>query len=297
VSVFVGVDAGASRASALVTDADGRPLARVEGRISLIREASPSDVAASLTALVRGALDAAGVGPADVLCAGLTGVGRDERLEVQLALGQQNVARRVVITTDAEVALYDAFADGPGIILIAGTGSIAWGRNTLGQMKRAGGWGPHLGDGGSGYAIGMAALRAVALAEDEMAPATSLRAAVLDATGHTESRGLIRWADQASRADIAGLAPLVFAADDDAAAAAILRDAATILSAHVSALARRLGPWPDTQAPVVLAGGLLSAGRPMREPVRERIELGAPPMRVLEREVDAARGAAALARG
>jgi glucosamine kinase len=276
----------------------GHTLARVQGQVALIREESAFAVAASLSALVRDALRHANSPRPDVLCAALTGVGRaTERENVTEALRATGVADRVIVTTDAEAALFDAFGNGPGIMLIAGTGSVAWGRSTTGEAHRAGGWGPLLGDGGSAWAIALSALRAIALAEDEMGPATSLRDAILETTGQPDAPSLIRWADTAGRAEIAALAQSVFAqAPDDSVAIAIVQDAAAHLTSHASALARKLAPWPDGQAAVALSGGLLSAGRPLRDLVRARILQAQPPMRVLDQDVDAARGAAMLAR-
>jgi glucosamine kinase len=297
-TVFVGVDGGATRATAVVVNGDGHTLARVQGQVALIREESATAVAASLKTLVRDALNQANSPRADILCAGLTGVGRaTERENLTEALSATGVADRVIVTTDAEAALFDAFGTGPGIMLIAGTGSVAWGRSASGEAHRAGGWGPLLGDGGSAYAIGLSALRAIALAEDGMGPATSLRDAILEMTRQPEATNLIQWADTAGRAEIAALARSVFAlAPGDSVADSIVQDAAAQLTSHVSALARKLAPWPDGRAPVALSGGLLSAGRPLRDIVRTRILEAKPPMRVLDLVVDAARGAAVLAR-
>jgi glucosamine kinase len=297
-TVFVGVDGGATQATAVVVNGDGHTLARVQGQVALIREESAAAVAASLSELVRDALRHANSPRPDVLCAGLTGVGRaTERDNVTAALSATGVADRVIVTTDAEAALFDAFGTGPGIMLIAGTGSVAWGRSASGVAQRAGGWGPLLGDGGSAYAIGLSALRAIAVAEDGMAPATSLRDTILETTRQPDATNLIRWADTAGRAEIAALARSVFAlAPVDTVAHSIVQDAAAQLTSHASALARRLAPWPDGRAPVALSGGLLAAGRPLRDLVRARILQAQPPMRILDLVVDAARGAALLAR-
>ncbi|MFN8579797.1 MAG: BadF/BadG/BcrA/BcrD ATPase family protein [Gemmatimonadaceae bacterium] len=90
-------------------------------------------------------------------CVGVAGVGRDEeRQALHAALATRGIAEDIVVVTDAEVALEDAFGDGPGVLLIAGTGSICFGRGPAGALSRCGGWGPTIGDEGSGAWLGPA---------------------------------------------------------------------------------------------------------------------------------------------
>jgi len=302
VNVFVGVDGGATRAVALIAREAGDELARLEGPPAVIRTQSPERVAASLAELVQLAIAEAGLPvttkPA-CLCCALTGVGRDdERMSVERALATFAIADRLLVTTDVEAALADAFGDGPGIVLVAGTGSIAWGRGPQRASGRAGGWGPRLGDEGSAWAIGMAALRAVVHAEDGTGPRTALADEVAHATRVDDVARLVRWTDVADRAAIAAIAPPVLAlAPIDAVAGAIAKDATVALAALVQALVDRLGPWPDA-VPVAFAGGLIARGRPLRDAVAERLRHtpGRPPIDLLERDIDGARGAVRLAR-
>src|SRR4030042_1026984 len=98
----------------------------------------------------------------DVLVVGAAGAGREEeRLALEAALEALRIAPRVHVTTDGAIALQSAFGDTAGIVLIAGTGSIAWARLPGGETARVGGLGAVLGDPGSGYDLGRAALRAV----------------------------------------------------------------------------------------------------------------------------------------
>src|SRR5690606_32133686 len=154
---------------------------------------------------------------------------------------------------------HDAFGSGPGLLVIAGTGSVAWGRAEDGRAARAGGWGHLLGDEGSGYALGLEALRAVVRAHDGRAPETTLRDAVLSHARARAPEELIAWAATAAKADIAALAPRVAAAarEGDAAARAIVDRAAHDLAGHIRALHARLGPWSAPPA-VAMTGGLLA---------------------------------------
>src|SRR4051812_11326281 len=167
-AVFVGIDGGGTRATALVIDAEGVVLGRAHGGPALVSAVAPTARADALAALATEALaQAATEQVAAVMCCAVAGVGREpERAALEAALRSIAPARDVFVTTDAEAALYDAFGDQQGILLIAGTGSIAWGRGADGRLARCGGWGHILGDEGSGYAIGRAGLRAVMHAHD-----------------------------------------------------------------------------------------------------------------------------------
>jgi glucosamine kinase len=197
VSLVVGVDGGATQARALVTDLEGRTRGRATAGAALGRPSEPVAVVPGLLALTRSAVEDAGAElPVAALCCALAGVGRErERDLVERALAGAGVAQRVRVVTDAEAALHDAFRDGPGIVLIAGTGSVAWGRGPDGRVARAGGWGALLGDEGSGYALGLGALRAVLRAHDGRARPTTLTGAVLRETGLNEAAELVRWAE------------------------------------------------------------------------------------------------------
>ncbi|MGH7445112.1 MAG: N-acetylglucosamine kinase, partial [Longimicrobiales bacterium] len=264
-----------------------------------VNPVDPAACVGRLAALARRALTQADAyPPVDVLCCALAGAGRAELREaVRAELAREQIARSVVVITDAEAALADAFDDAPGILLIAGTGSIAWGRGEDGRLERCGGWGALLGDEGSGYAIGLAGLRASVRAEDGRAPATQLRAELLRTLELRETSELIGWVAHASKAAVAALAPVVLqaaAAGDDVACT--LRDeAASALVAHVTVLRERLGPWRGA-ADVAFAGGLIRPGRPLRDALSTALRASGASVRIREQTVDAARGATRLAR-
>jgi N-acetylglucosamine kinase-like BadF-type ATPase len=302
--VFVGVDGGGTHTRAVVLDSAGTELARRSGPAGIVRPDQPSDAADAVAALCRGVLRDAGADRADGLCCGLAGAGRrQEREAVRVALHLAGVARVIAVVGDAEAALADAFGDAPGVLVIAGTGSIAWARGQLdaaggdseaGAVFRTGGWGQILGDEGSGYVIGLDALRRVTRAADGRDPPTSLTAAVLAATKCASAEDLIRFAASASKADIAALAPAVLqcAQEGDAAAAAVRAaavDALADLAASAASRARLVHPR------IGFAGGLIEPGGPLRDDLRAAVYRRMPGCSVLEQRVDAARGAARLA--
>jgi glucosamine kinase len=231
-------------------------------------------------------------------CSALAGAGREHaRVRVEQALSSLRIAGQVCVVTDFEAAMQDAFGSGPGILVIAGTGSSAWGRAPDGRCVRAGGWGHIIGDEGSGFSIGRAALSLAMREFDGRGENAGFMAAVLAQTELATEEGLVRWAAGASKGDIAALAPIVFAAAEKGSlsAADAIEDAAAEIAMHVAALYDRLGPW-DTPPAVALAGGLVEPGRPMREPVLREIEALTIPVAIVEDRIDAARDAAGIAR-
>lgn len=292
----IGVDGGGTRTRALILDSHGVELGEAEGEAALIDPRDPDAAVEAIVGAVSAAAHAAEVEPpAAALCAGLAGGGRDpERTRVEEALRRRGVARIVRVVTDAEAAFFDAFADGAGILVIAGTGSVAWGRNERGETARAGGWGALLGDEGSAYDLARRALRAAARAADGRAPDTALRQRLLERLGLDAPEALIPWAAHASKADVAAVAPAVLetAQDGDEVAAAIVEDALMALADHVAALLRRLGPW-DESPPVALAGALIEPAGPLHSALAAAIRRHRCTLR--HSLVRPARGAARLA--
>ncbi|MBW3535709.1 MAG: hypothetical protein KY453_10940, partial [Gemmatimonadetes bacterium] len=204
------------------------------------------------------------------------------------------VAERVRVGTDVEIAFHDAFGDGPGVLLVAGTGSIAWGRSEDGRTGRVGGWGTLLGDEGSGHAIGLEALRRVTRDADGRGPSTDLRRRVLERLGLGGAEDLIAWSTGAAKSEIAALVPVVIeaAAAGDAVAGEILVKAVEELEGHLLTLLENLGPWSQPP-PLALAGGLLGPKGPLRRGMERMGRSHRLPL--VERPLDAARGAAGKA--
>jgi N-acetylglucosamine kinase-like BadF-type ATPase len=213
---------------------------------------------------------------------------------VREALQEAGIAEAVHVDSDARAAFHDAFATDAGILLISGTGSSALGRGVDGSWVTVGGWGDLLGDEGSGYAMGMAALRALVRGEDGRSMETGLRDPILDALGVNPPEDLIAWIATANKAEVAALVPIVCgqAEAGDEVAVTIVENAVEDLVAHVLTVVRRLGPWPGRPA-VALAGGLIDEDGPLRQ--RVSVAIGGLLCQARDRVVDAARGAADLA--
>jgi len=292
----IGIDGGGTATRALLLDERGTELGRGDAGPSLAdRDGCPVEIEALAAAAERAGRQAGVALPVAGLCAGLAGVGREEeRADVEAALAARGIASQTRVVTDAEAALYDAFADGPGILVISGTGSIAWGRAEDGRQARAGGWGPLIGDEGSGYDIGLRGLRAVLRAADGRGSETELSAQFAARLATAGPDDLLRWTARAAKSEIAGLAPLVCeaAGAGDPVAAAIVGGAIAALTNHVAALLTRLGPWSALPG-LALGGGLLSPGGALRDAlVAATADYPCVP---LPAAVDAAHGAALMA--
>jgi N-acetylglucosamine kinase-like BadF-type ATPase len=241
--LFLGVDGGQSSTTVLIGDESGRVLGAGEagpcnhagageGRARFERAINEGLQAAC----ARAGLDAASV-CFEAACLGMSG-GPDDK---QAILARTLRAGHLLVTTDAAIALAGATATGQGIAAIAGTGSIACGRNAEGRRARAGGWGYIFGDEGAGFDIARQALRAALRMEEGWGPPTSLRQALLDATGSPDANALLHlfYTTEWPRSRVAALAPLVdaAAAEGDAPATQILNRAAVELAMLVAA------PW------------------------------------------------------
>jgi glucosamine kinase len=294
--VVIGVDGGGTTLRAVLLDGTGAELARHETPSVHLTGGSPGMVAVALRGAVEGACRRAAVDlPVDALWAGMAGAGQEPaRGELEEALMRAGLAHRVGVGTDVDAAFHDAFGERPGILLMAGTGSIGWGRAEDGRQARVGGWGWLLGDEGSGYAIGLEAMKRVARSADGRAPATQLSQRLLARLRLSRAEELIAWSSTAPRRAVAGLVPEIHAAaiEGDASAAEILEAAVEALEAHVLTLLQTLGPWARSPT-VALGGGLLSSGGPLHDKLVGVLRVHYLPL--LERDLDPARGAAVKA--
>jgi len=280
--LILGLDGGGSKTLALLADATGRVLGRGTSGSSNYQNIGAEAAWAALDGAIAAAFAdtctctkpqvqcrCAGrsPGPLAAVCLGLAGVDRPEdRTLFEGWAAERFGGAPVVIANDAELVLAAGTPDDWGVAVISGTGSIVFGRHPSGKMARAGGWGHILGDEGSGYAIGIAALRAVMCAFDGRGPQTALTAAVLAHWGLSAPPDLVGrvYREDVGATDIAGLARLVDAAAGagDAVARGILHAAGRDLAITVAAVVRRLGlPAPT---PCALAGGVVVHGSQAR---------------------------------
>jgi len=294
--VFLGADAGGSHSTVVIGSAK-KILGRADGPGAAMRPGGAAKSAAVLAETARRAAAQAGMDlPAEQAVVGAAGAGRaQEQAELETALVDAGVARRVRVLADGEVALATAFGAGPGILVNAGTGSIAYARDPAGELHRAGGYGWQLGDEGGGYWLGRRALDVAARSQDGRGEGSTLLARLLGALGLQHFDDLVRWTATATPAQMAALAPHVLnaAREGEGVARQAVADAAHELVELVEVLARHFpGPGP---VPVAIAGGLLLPQSPLTAAFRERLTTGLKRARLMTERIDPAVGALRLA--
>jgi glucosamine kinase len=292
--ILIGADVGGTKTAVAVSE-DGKVVGRAEGPGAAVRPGRALASASTIIEVVRRALSEAGRLTGDVLLVGAAGAGRQpEREELRTALRSENLVSHVRVTTDIEIALAAVFADGPGIVVSAGTGSVAVGRDRAGNQHRIGGYGWQMGDEGSGYAIGRASLGAVSRAVDGRSPNTALSSRLLVATRSTDFDALVRWAAGASPAEVAALAPhvLAVAAEGDPLAQGIADYAARELSQLAICLLPKMDLSPPV--PVAITGGLLGPDQPLRRTLLTKLS-EEPAFAPTDAPVDSVAGALRLA--
>jgi N-acetylglucosamine kinase-like BadF-type ATPase len=275
--LFLGVDGGQSGTTTLIGEKHGCILGTgeagpcnhagaAEGRAKLERA-----VGDSLSAAARAAgLDAGGL-QFEAACFGMSG-GPDDKREILARMVQ---ARRWIVTHDAATALAGATARGQGIVAIAGTGSIAFGRNPEGRTARAGGWGYVFGDEGGAFDIARQALRASLRMEEGWGPATALRDTLLSATSSDNANQMLHrfYTPEWPRSRVATLARVVdaLAGEGDPVAGEILNGAAQDLAMLAASVRSQL--WtPGEEVEVAYIGGVFESDR-LRERFRMLVEL------------------------
>ena len=270
-TLFLAVDGGGSKTHAVVVDSYGAVRGRGSAGSSNLRAIGVEQTLVQLRAAIAEALPTRDVRcDVDAAWFGLAGIHGADGANL-LTPHLLPIAREVAITNDAEFALA-GLDSGPGVALIAGTGSIALGCDTSGQMIQVGGWGHLLGDEGSAYDIGRRAAQAAARAADGRGPTTALLPLVLERWGLTAPRSMIDHAYLTQeKAPIASLAPgvLALARRGDHVARAIRRQACAELAQAAIAVIDSLnvaGP-----VPLILGGGLLIHERDLRAAVVARI--------------------------
>ena len=194
-----------------------------------------------------------------LLVAGISGAGREEEKNI-LHKGISNLAKKVVITTDASLVLEEGLMEGWGIAVISGTGSMVLGKNQQGESFRSGGWGNILGDEGSAYALGMGALKLVTQIADGRKKTSLLNEKILANLQITHAQEIVAMLSgkKLEKARIAGLAIEVLHAQEqgDQNAAVLINEQAGLLSACVVAVYNQM-KIKDEMVPLTLAGSLL----------------------------------------
>ena len=260
---YLGVDGGQSSTKALLADETGKVIGRGRGG-PCNHVASAEGRSKFLSAVgdcLRQAYHEAGLESTSVrfasVCLGLSGGTEDKEAYTKELIASD----RYKLTHDAEIALLGGTAGQPGIIIIAGTGSIAFGRNAEMKTARAGGWGYVFGDEGGGFDLARQALRRALQFEEGWGPPTLLHKALLEVSGAATANALLHQLyNKFDRTQIASFAPLVTTAAEqgDQVALEVLKTAATHLTSYVAGVYDHLFKKSET-VQIVAVGGVFQS--------------------------------------
>lgn len=273
---YLGIDGGGSKTTCAVGD-ESSILATATAGPSNITRVGEGRARESLQRAIRQACAAAGIDPGQVkrTCIGAAGAGRHDIADALHKIVAEVVAGEVEVIGDMEIALEAAFGDGPGVIVIAGTGSIAYGRDEKGRTARAGGWGFGISDEGSAHWIGRETVRHLLREIDEKLDDDRAEAIAQQMPLFAEIRSewklqsldeLCRTANAAP--DFAELFPAVLRAErnGDKLAKQILYDAASELARLAEIVVRRLfGKRLPTEIAISVAGGVFQHSEHVRQ--------------------------------
>jgi glucosamine kinase len=330
VPYFLGIDGGGTKTLCAVGD-ESRLLATATAGPSNVLRVGETHARESLHQSVRQACAAAGITPAEIsnTCIGAAGAARPEVAETIRRILAEILPSPIRVVGDMQIALEAAFGAGPGVLVIAGTGSIAYGRDAHGNTARAGGWGYAISDEGSAHWIGRAAAAALVrdmdrtemdreeMAQPEMArteadsksrlalQASPLAAALLKAWNLTSLEDFARAPASPNPPDFAALFPAVLASPEDSATQ-ILASAGAELAHLASVVICRLFPPSRTSEsnlatsapsiPVAMAGGVFRHAALVRQVFYNQVRWLDPGVQVQPEIVDPVEGALRLAR-
>ncbi len=299
-AIFLGIDGGGSKTSCLIGDETSILGAGTAGGSNPVR-VGEAQAREALATAIRQACAVANVNPSQIqgTCVGLAGAARPEISEPVRQCIAEFVPSEIDVVGDMVIALEAAFGSEPGVIVIAGTGSIAYGRNSKGQTARAGGWGFAISDEGSGHWIGRAAVAAAVRALDDDAEATnqSLLESLMKFWQVKTREQLVVAANATPPPDFAALFPAVLASADrgDRIALDVLAQAGAELASVARRVITRLFANVGTLS-VAMSGGVFGSSPLVRQVFYNSLRSEHPEAAINPSVIEPVRGALALAR-
>ena len=293
---YLALDVGGTKTEYVLAD-EARELARVRGGTIKRMRTDAGSAQENFDAAVAEIERTSGIRMKDVArsCVGAAGVTVPLVTDWLRQAFHERIGGELILLGDVEIALDAAFFGGPGVLVMAGTGSNVAGRTSNGKLTTAGGWGPALSDQGSGARIGSQGLRDAALAFDEQRE-TMLLPAILNVWGLNDFNDLVGYANQIPSPDVTKLAPVVVecAAQGDAVAKGVLRREAEELAHLARVVIDRLRHaetrenWvPD----LAFTGSILEHVTEVRDGIVEVLRAQLPELRVLPGVIDPLQGA------
>lgn len=298
VAYFLAIDGGGTKTECVIAD-EQRVLGSAIGSTIKIKKVGEDAAGQSLDVVVRSACTQAGIAPRDLArtCIGIAGSSIPEVTDWTYSVLSQLVGGEVLVVNDAIIAHHAAFHGGPGILVIAGTGSNVLGINERGESGRAGGWGPIISDEGSGFWIGRTAV-AQAMRAFDAGRSTELLNAIMQAWKLAGREEVVSMANSNPPPDFASLLPEILRCADagDSLARDILASAANELAQLARIVVRKLWPTPGNEIAVALTGGVFTHSTQIRQMFANAIRAERPGITVDLQPVHPVMGALALAR-
>ena len=296
-AIFLGIDGGGSKTACVVGNETAVLGLGTAGGSNVIR-AGEAQARESLHTAIRQACQSARVTTPEIrrACVGVAGGAREEVRVVVLRLVREIVPCEIDVVGDMEVALEAAFGGRPGVIVIAGTGSIAYGRNSAGRTFRAGGWGHAISDEGSGHWIGRAAV-VLAVREAHHEKDTCLFKLIAKSWGVTTHDEIVLMANRIPPPDFAALLPVVIQAAEkkNRQAQTVLAQAAEELSSLAKQVIDELFSEKEP-VPVAMSGGVFANSALVRENFYNSLSAECPSVQLIQNVIEPVQGALQLAR-
>lgn len=281
--IFMGIDGGGSTIRVIITHENLEMIGQAHGRV-----VNPTTIGRDLSSQLirqkmREAITNGNLTPDQITGVGIGIAGASSEYAfdwLNEVVRDVTPTALIVPSSDNEIALVGAHGKREGVMVLSGTGSVAYGVNAAGEGWRVGGWGYMIGDEGSGYGLGSRAIRACVRADDNRGPQTSLTPVILQALGMSDFTNMNVWMYNTSQPrvpDVAKLAPLVLeqAAAGDAVAQEIVEWGADELALHVHAIVTKL---KIENPEIAFAGGLLTRPNPLSHALCQRLGLSEIPM-------------------
>ncbi len=299
---YLGIDGGGTKTRFLLSD-ETKVLARAATGGSNIVRLGAEQAKEALIGGIRQVCDAAKISPGELrcICVGVAGAARPEvaeKIHAILAAIANNASTKIEVVGDTVIALEAAFEGGPGVIVISGTGSIAFGTDAQGHTARAGGWGFAVSDEGSGHWIGRRVVAAILNARDQGAQ-TTLTGMILEAWKIESIDELVQVANAAPPPEFPRLFPVVLRAANagDVIARGLLVEAGAELAKLASTVLRRLASEGSRRMlPVAMTGSVFRQSADVRQVFYNELQKRFPGIDVEQDLVDPVEGALARAK-
>jgi N-acetylglucosamine kinase-like BadF-type ATPase len=300
-NLYLGVDGGGTKTHIAIIGNDRQIVCEGYAGASNPLRVGVEPAVSNIIAAINSACDAVDKNRGDIVSAtlGLAGVRRaDLRQIIRERIVERLGVKKVQVFTDAEIALHGIGANKPGLVIIAGTGSVCIGQNAKGEKFSAGGWGPLAGDEGGGAGIALNALHKIAKASDGRGEPTKLSDIAVDyfRAGRIENLSVAIYAPQVDNARIAGFARFVgeAASKGDQVAVEILREAGFELGTAACAVIKNLR-LQRTKVPIGLVGSVFQSGSLVTNSLLQAVHAIAPKAYLLDKIIIPAHSAAQMA--